>query len=250
MLTAGPPGAPPLVLVHGNVSSARFFAETMAALGGTSAASPPTCGASAGPSGRRWTRGAASATSPTTCTPCSPRPACCPAAAGAPARLVPGRGRGAPVRDRPPGRGRRPWSWRAPCRRSVSGAPGTRPAPPAGRTTPDRAAAPPVPRWSAGSRPVTAARRPASPRQVLTHLYGNPRRAPACVEDALVEAMLEMAIGPATTRATRRSRRTGPAPRPGDQASTTPSPRSTATCPASRRPRTGPRCCGSAATRT
>ena len=29
VLTAGSPGAPPLVLVHGNVSAARFFAETM-----------------------------------------------------------------------------------------------------------------------------------------------------------------------------------------------------------------------------
>ncbi len=34
VLTAGSPGAPPLVLVHGNVSAARFFAETMAALAG------------------------------------------------------------------------------------------------------------------------------------------------------------------------------------------------------------------------
>ncbi len=34
MLTAGPPDAPPLVLVHGNVSAARFFAETMVALAG------------------------------------------------------------------------------------------------------------------------------------------------------------------------------------------------------------------------
>ena len=32
VLTAGPPDAPPLVLVHGNVSAARFFAETMVAL--------------------------------------------------------------------------------------------------------------------------------------------------------------------------------------------------------------------------
>ena len=32
VLTAGSPGAPPLVLVHGNVSAARFFAETMASL--------------------------------------------------------------------------------------------------------------------------------------------------------------------------------------------------------------------------
>jgi pimeloyl-ACP methyl ester carboxylesterase len=36
-----------------------------------------------------------------------------------------------------------------------------------------------------------------SPRQVLTHLYGNPVALPPGVEDALVEAMLEMAIGPA-----------------------------------------------------
>src|SRR5580693_8582919 len=35
-----------------------------------------------------------------------------------------------------------------------------------------------------------------SPRQVLTHLYGNPVALPPAVEDALVEAMLEMAIGP------------------------------------------------------
>jgi pimeloyl-ACP methyl ester carboxylesterase len=33
VLRAGPAGAPVLVLVHGNVSSARFFAETMAAVG-------------------------------------------------------------------------------------------------------------------------------------------------------------------------------------------------------------------------
>ena len=32
VLTAGLPDAPPLVLVHGNVSAARFFAETMVAL--------------------------------------------------------------------------------------------------------------------------------------------------------------------------------------------------------------------------
>ena len=36
-----------------------------------------------------------------------------------------------------------------------------------------------------------------SPRQVLTHLYGNPVSVPREVEDALVESMLEMAIGPA-----------------------------------------------------
>jgi pimeloyl-ACP methyl ester carboxylesterase len=34
VLRSGTGGAPPLVLVHGNVSSARFFAETMAVLGG------------------------------------------------------------------------------------------------------------------------------------------------------------------------------------------------------------------------
>ena len=34
LLQAGPPTAPVLVLLHGNVSSARFFAETMAALAG------------------------------------------------------------------------------------------------------------------------------------------------------------------------------------------------------------------------
>jgi pimeloyl-ACP methyl ester carboxylesterase len=34
VLTAGSPGTPPLVLVHGNVSAARFFAETMVALAG------------------------------------------------------------------------------------------------------------------------------------------------------------------------------------------------------------------------
>jgi len=33
VLRAGPATAPVLVLVHGNVSSARFFAETMAVLG-------------------------------------------------------------------------------------------------------------------------------------------------------------------------------------------------------------------------
>ena len=33
VLESGPPGAPTLVLVHGNVSSARFFAETMVTLG-------------------------------------------------------------------------------------------------------------------------------------------------------------------------------------------------------------------------
>lgn len=33
VLRAGPADAPVLVLVHGNVSSARFFAETMAAVG-------------------------------------------------------------------------------------------------------------------------------------------------------------------------------------------------------------------------
>jgi pimeloyl-ACP methyl ester carboxylesterase len=35
VLRSGPGGAPALVLVHGNVSSARFFAETMAELGGS-----------------------------------------------------------------------------------------------------------------------------------------------------------------------------------------------------------------------
>jgi pimeloyl-ACP methyl ester carboxylesterase len=33
VLRSGPRDAPALVLVHGNVSSARFFAETMAVLG-------------------------------------------------------------------------------------------------------------------------------------------------------------------------------------------------------------------------
>ena len=36
-----------------------------------------------------------------------------------------------------------------------------------------------------------------SPRQILTHLYGNPVAVPRDVEDALVESILEMAIGPA-----------------------------------------------------
>ena len=36
-----------------------------------------------------------------------------------------------------------------------------------------------------------------SPRQVLTQLYGNPVALPPDEEDALVDTMLEMAIGPA-----------------------------------------------------
>lgn len=38
LLRAGPAAAPVLALVHGNVSSARFFAETMAGLACGSAA--------------------------------------------------------------------------------------------------------------------------------------------------------------------------------------------------------------------
>ena len=82
VLRSGPRDAPALVLVHGNVSSARFFAETMAVLGGRwhcVAADLRGFGRSQrAPS----TPGAASGTSPTTCTRCWPRPAWCRAASG------------------------------------------------------------------------------------------------------------------------------------------------------------------------
>ena len=199
VLTAGPPDAPPLVLVHGNVSAARFFAETMVALAGDYRCVAPDLrgfGRSAqAPGGRaarrprlrrRYPRAAGRGP------PAAPRPR--------PVHLL-GWSLGGGVAlqyaiDHPGavasvilespmspfGFGGTREAGGIPCWPDYAGSGG-------GTASPEM-----VRRIEAGDR---GTQDQASPRQILTHLYGNPVSVPRDVEDALVESILEMAIGPA-----------------------------------------------------
>jgi pimeloyl-ACP methyl ester carboxylesterase len=197
VLTAGSPGAPPLVLVHGNVSAARFFAETMAALARDFRCVAPDLrgfGRSqrAPVDARRgvrdfsddlhallteggllprdqplhllgWSLGGGVALQYVTDHP------------GTAASIV----LESPMS--PFGFGGTRDARGTPCWPDYSGSGG-------GTASPEM-----VRRIGAGDR---GSDDQTSPRQVLTHLYGNPVALPPAVEDALVEAMLEMAIGP------------------------------------------------------
>ena len=197
VLRSGPEGAETLVLVHGNVSAARFFAGTMAALGGQYHCVAPDLrgfgrsetapvdarrgvrdfaddlhalltetGLTAG--GRRvhllgWSLGAGVALQYAIDHP------------GTLASLV------AESPMSPFGFGGTRDVAGTPCWPDFAGSGG-------GTASPDL-----VRRLAAGDR---SADHPASPRQVLLNLYGRPPfQLPPGEEDALVDAMLEMAIG-------------------------------------------------------
>lgn len=198
VLTAGPPDAPPLVLVHGNVSAARFFAETMVALAaGYRCVAPDLRGFGrserAPVDARRGVRDFADDIH---------------ALLAEGGVLPPDRpvhllgwslGGGVALRyaaDHPGAVASivlespmSPFGFGGtrdldgmPCWPDYAGSGG------------GTASAEMVRRIEAGDRGTEDQ---TSPRQVLTHLYGNPVALPREVEDALVEAMLEMAIGPA-----------------------------------------------------
>ena len=171
--------------------------------------------------------------------------------AGAPARLVPRRRRGAPVCDRPPrgGRVHRPGEPHVAVR--LRGHPGHRRHPllagllGVGRGHRQSRDGPPDrgrrPRRGRSDLPPPGPHPPVrQPRRAAARRGGRPGRGDAG----------DGHRPRATTRGTPRSRRTGPAPPRETTGSTTPSPPSTATCPASRRSGISPRCCGSAAIRT
>jgi len=241
VLTAGSPGAPPLVLLHGNVSAARFFAETMVALAGgyrciapdlrgfgrserapvdarrgvrdfsddlhalLAGGGPPAGGGPAGGTQRvhllGWSLGGGVALQYAADHP------------GTVASII----LESPMS--PFGFGGTRDAGGTPCWPDHAGSGG-------GTASPEM-----VRRIQAGDRGTEDQ---TSPRQVLTHLYGNPVALPADVEDALVEAMLEMAIGPGNYPGDTAVSGTGRAPPRASTASTTRSPRSTATCPGSR----------------
>jgi pimeloyl-ACP methyl ester carboxylesterase len=229
VLTAGSLDAPPLVLVHGNVSAARFFAETMMALAGDYRCVAPDLrgfGRSerAPVDARRGVRdfaddihallsegGLLSGGSPRG--ESSPRPG-----TGAVHLLGWSLGGGVALQyaaDHPGtvasiilespmspfGFGGTRDLDGTPCWPDYAGSGG-------GTASPEM-----VRRIGAGDR---SAEDQTSPRQVLTHLYGNPVALPSDVEDALVEAMLEMAIGPGNYPGDTAASENWPGTAPGD----------------------------------
>ena len=198
VLTAGSPDAPPLVLVHGNVSAARFFAETMAALAGDYHCVAPDLrgfgrSAQLPVDARRGVRDFSDDVRALLA-----EGGLLPAAQ--PVHLL-GWSLGGGVAlqyaiDHPGtvasvilespmspfGFGGTRDAGGIPCWPDYAGSGG-------GTASPEM-----VRRIEGGDR---GTQDQTSPRQVLTHLYGNPVSVPREVEDALVESMLEMAIGPA-----------------------------------------------------
>jgi pimeloyl-ACP methyl ester carboxylesterase len=197
VLLAGPREAPPLILVHGNVSAASFFADTMAALAGQFRCLAPDLrgfgGSAPAPvDARRGLRDFADDLH-TLLTEADLVPA------GPPAALL-GWSLGGGVIlqyaiDHPESAGRMvlespmaPFGFGGtrdtsgtPCWPDFAGSGG-------GTANPEL-----VRRIAAGDRSGDDA---VSPRRVLTTLYGQPPfDLSAAAEDALVEAMLEMAIG-------------------------------------------------------
>ncbi len=198
VLTAGPPDAPALMLVHGNVSAARFFAETMVALAsGYRCVAPDLRGFGrserAPVDARRGVRDFADDLH-ALLTEGGLRPAAGPLhllgwSLGGGVALQyaadhPGTAASVILESpmSPFGFGGTRDIRGTPCWPDYAGSGG-------GTASPEL-----VRRIEAGDRGTDDQ---TSPRQVLTHLYGNPVALPPDVEDALVEAMLEMAIGPA-----------------------------------------------------
>jgi pimeloyl-ACP methyl ester carboxylesterase len=198
VLTAGPPDAPLLVLVHGNVSAARFFAETMGALAsGYRCVAPDLRGFGrserAPVDARRGVRDFADDLH-ALLTEGGLRPGPGPLhllgwSLGGGVALQyaadhPGTAASVILESpmSPFGFGGTRDTGGTPCWPDYAGSGG-------GTASPEM-----VRRIEAGDRGTDDQ---TSPRQVLTHLYGNPVALPPDVEDALVEAMLEMAIGPA-----------------------------------------------------
>ena len=198
VLTAGPPDAPLLVLVHGNVSAARFFAETMGALAsGYRCVAPDLRGFGrserAPVDARRGVRDFADDLH-ALLTEGGLRPGSGPLhllgwSLGGGVALQyaadhPGTAASVILESpmSPFGFGGTRDAGGTPCWPDYAGSGG-------GTASPEM-----VRRIEAGDRGTDDQ---TSPRQVLTHLYGNPVALPPDVEDALVEAMLEMAIGPA-----------------------------------------------------
>ena len=196
VLTAGPPDAPLLVLVHGNVSAARFFAETMVGLAnGYRCVAPDLRGFGrserAPEDARRGVRDFADDLHALLAEG-GLRPGTGPLhllgwSLGGGVALQyaadhPGTAASVTLESpmSPFGFGGTRDTGGTPCWPDYAGSGG-------GTASPEM-----VRRIAAGDRGTDDQ---TSPRQVLTHLYGNPVELPPDVEDALVEAMLEMAIG-------------------------------------------------------
>ena len=196
VLTAGSPAAPPLILVHGNVSSARFFAETMALAGNYRCIAPDLRGFGrserAPVDARRGVRDFSDDIH-ALLTESGLLPGTGPAhllgwslGGGVALQYVadhPGAAASITLESAmsPFGFGGTRDLDGTPCWPDYAGSGG-------GTASPEM-----VRRIEAGDRGTDDQ---TSPRQVLTHLYGNPVAVPPDVEDALVEAMLEMVIGP------------------------------------------------------